>query len=87
MPLLKYPDMGHVQTANRLKLAMWCRFLPSPGSAWIAKSPVVFDTEMAKESCILEAIRTRFNFLGGWSPAVSKKLGWDEPVDNQTKDA
>jgi hypothetical protein len=94
--MMEYPDLDHVVTANRLKLAMWCRFLPSPGSAWIARTPAVFDTQMAKEATILEAIRARFNELGGWSPSLSKKVSWDEPedkyntfvvLDNQRKDA
>jgi hypothetical protein len=85
--MLEYPKMENVRTANRLKLAMWARFLPSPGSAWIGQCSVVFDVMHQAEATTLKAILARFNELGGWSPAVSKKLGWDEPVDNTPRDA
>jgi hypothetical protein len=85
--MMKYPDIGHVRTASRVRLAMWCRFLPSPGSAWIAESPTLFDMMLGYEANVMQAILDRFNELGGWSPSLSKKVSWDEPVDNHTKDA
>jgi hypothetical protein len=76
--LLKYPKLPEVKSANRYKLAVWARYLPSPGSAWITADPMVFDVAMAKELVVLTTIRARFEELGGWSVSLSKLVGWDD---------
>jgi hypothetical protein len=93
---MKYPDLARIRTVSRMQLAIWARFLPSPGSAWIASGPAKFDRMLGYEVVILEAILDRFKELGGWSPSLSKKVTWDEPgdeydtvviLDNLRKDA
>jgi len=59
----KYPTLAQVATADREQLARWSRFLPSPSPA---------------ESEIIHAIMDRFTALGGFTPELSKQIGWGE---------
>ena len=57
-----YPTLEQAERADVIQLGGWCRFLPVPG------------TDEALE--ILNAILDRFQQLGGWTPQLSKHVGW-----------
>jgi len=69
-----YPTLGQVEAADRIQLARWWRFLPSPGESAIGckNFPDVF----AGEAAIQKRIMERFEAMGGWTPEVSKQVGW-----------
>ncbi len=59
---MKYPTIDEVNKADRVQLAKWTRFLPSP--------------ETHDEIEIINRIGERFKQLGGMTPIISKKIGW-----------
>lgn len=59
---MKYPTMEEVERADRLQLARWYRFLPSPQGRGRIK--------------IIDRICERFEELGGMTPEISKAIGW-----------
>lgn len=73
----KYPSMQQVEHATLLQLGGWWRFLPSPGEWAIGGNHAVFEKAMNEEAKVMERIGERIKELGGWTPAVSKALGWE----------
>lgn len=72
-----YPTLEQVEKASLEQLAYWMRYLPSPGSSAIGENHrEVFEGMLQAETIVLEAIATRFKELGGWTPELSKKIGW-----------
>lgn len=65
-----FPTIQEVQEATRERLAFWCRFLPSPP-----------DHECLE---ILNLIIDRFKAVGGFTPTLSKQIGWDNPWSSAT---
>ncbi len=59
---MTYPTLDLVELADRLQICRWYRFLPSP----------VTDQQIA----IMNHLVSRFKELGGFTPAISKHLGW-----------
>ena len=57
-----YPDAETVESADRYTLAKWFRFLVSPRN----------DNEVA----LMNRICDRFQAMGGWTPELSKQIGW-----------
>jgi len=57
-----YPVQEQVEKADREQLARWHRFLPCP--------------ETTEEADIMEEIEERFEAMGGFTPELSKKIGW-----------
>jgi hypothetical protein len=55
--------MEEVEKADREQLCRWYRFLPSPG--WW---PIRID--------VLKRIIERHKEMGGFTPEISKKIGW-----------
>lgn len=66
---MTYPTKEEVERASKEQLAQWYRFLPSPGQNNIEK--------IDSEEEILNSILHRFSKLGGWTPSLSKKVGWE----------
>ena len=73
---MSYPTLQQVEAANRLQLGQWSRFLKSPGHSAIGQMRAEFESVMRKEKRILDRIIERFTALGGFSPAISKTIGW-----------
>lgn len=71
-----YPTLNEVKEADRVQLARWTRFLPSPGSR--ATGDDNFNEVILDESVIMQEICTRFKELGGMTPEISKAIGWEQ---------
>ena len=74
---MKYPTAAQVESADQNTLALWVRFLQSPG--WSAVGRTDFQTVMLAESKIMDRIIKRFEDTGGFTPGISKSIGWDHP--------
>ena len=57
-----YPSMDNVNDADRITICRWWRFLRSPKSE--------------NEQMIMDRIAERFKAFGGFTPEISKQLGW-----------
>ena len=78
---MKYPTMEQVESARIMQLCEWTRFLPSPGQNAIGKDEAwfndeTFDSIMQREVAVMDRILERQKELGGWTPQISKSLGW-----------
>jgi hypothetical protein len=58
-----YPTVDEILKADREQLGRWCRFLPSPTNE--------------DEVKIINVIHSLFLHEGGWTPELSKKIGWE----------
>ena len=59
---MKYPTLKEVESAGRFAVCEWYRFLPSP-----------MNDEQVK---IMNRICERYKELGGFTPEISKVMGW-----------
>lgn len=76
---MSYPTIEQVNAADRYQLCSWWRFLPSPGSRVLARHNYKqedFDRALEAEAKIMDRISERFNEVGGFTPEISKSLGW-----------
>ena len=80
---MSYPTIEQVNEANYETICRWYRFLPSPGSEYIPrsnKSPrsdyEKFDEMLAIEAKIMDRIAERLKEFGGFTPEISKRIGW-----------
>ena len=63
--MMEYPDFVSVDRAGRVRLGEWIRFLP------LARTPL--------DAAKIRRIGERFYEMGGWTPEISKEVGWDRP--------
>jgi len=59
-----YPTIEEINKGTRLEICRWWRFLPSP-----------VNQEQAK---VNQRLKERFDEFGGFTPEISKQLGWSE---------
>ena len=71
---MPYPTMEEVEAASSLQLATWSRRLESPGLR--AAGGPDFEVVFAQEKAVADRIQERFKALGGWTPMLSKAVGW-----------
>ena len=71
---MKYPTMDDVEKASRTQLCSWHRFLESPGAS--ATGDDDFQTVMEAQGLIMDRIQARLKELGGFTPEISKAIGW-----------
>lgn len=84
---MKYPTLDEVNEAGQTQLCRWMRFLPSPGMNAIRAGSGTLTAEWRrqaeeigeKERDILMRIGERHGEGGGFTPAISKAIGWDPP--------
>ena len=57
-----YPSKEQVETADRMQICRWYRFLPSATNTTDAET--------------MDKIVERFKELGGFTPEISKAIGW-----------
>lgn len=69
-----YPTLEQIENASRIQLAIWYRFLPSPGTSAIGRKD--FESVMEEERLLMDRICKRFQDLGGMNPSISKTIGW-----------
>lgn len=58
-----YPTLDEVRKADREQICRWYRFLPSDSKG--------------NDPAIMARIVKRFNDFGGFTPEISKRVGWD----------
>jgi hypothetical protein len=74
---MQYPTLEEVEMADRIQLARWYRFLPSPGRSSVGQDWKTFRHNAASQNVILQRIISRFNEMGGFTPEISKAIGWE----------
>jgi hypothetical protein len=72
---MKYPSLDEVEAADHLQICTWIRRLPSPGASAIG-GPVFYAT-MNAEALVMTRILDRNRDFGGFTPEISKQIGWD----------
>jgi len=60
---MNFPTLERVETADRYTLCMWHRFLPSA---------TTYETVV-----IQDRIFERWKEVGGFTPEISKSIGWE----------
>lgn len=73
--MTQYPSAEQIEAADKNQLGGWIRRLPSPGLWAVERDD--FETVLAAENKAMERILARFRQMGGWSPDVSKAVGWE----------
>jgi len=73
---LPYPTIDEVNSADRLQLGRWVRFVPSPGLGVVGKNMKEYRIVADAEKIVLDRILARFDELGGWDSLLSKEIGW-----------
>lgn len=58
----KYPPLEYVEVADRYMICLWYRRLPSP--------------ENEEQELVMSRVTDRFVELGGFTPEISKSIGW-----------
>lgn len=76
---MTYPTLEEVEAADRYQICKWWRFLPSPGTGAINKNHDTFRNAMRDEGIIMNRIAERFKEVGGFTPEISKSMGWEKP--------
>lgn len=76
---MTYPTLEEVNAASHERICSWVRFLPSPGSSAIGKGDYeAFRKRMEAEKVIMDRICQRLAHLGGFTPQISKAIGWGD---------
>ena len=71
---LSYPTLAEVDAADQEQICRWYRLLCSPGIDVIGTAE--YETVLSRERIIMDRIAERFRKSGGFTPALSKKIGW-----------
>lgn len=73
-----YPTIEQVEKATHYDICKWWRFLPSPGTAVLMLQTVPENAPeiVAVEVAVMDRIAVRLNEFGGFTPEISKALGW-----------
>jgi hypothetical protein len=71
-----YPTLEQVNVAPHIEICRWWRFLPSPGAGSIKNGGKDFDIALESELLIMNRIAERLQELGGFTPEISKAIGW-----------
>ncbi len=71
---MKYPTLDEIEKADRITIARWYRYLPSPGVEYIGEDNFL---EMCNyQALLMNRINERFVEFGGMSPELSKLISW-----------
>lgn len=77
---MNYPSLDEVEAADLRQLCKWYRFLPNPGTGGIGSTE--FNAVLETESAIMNRIAERWYEAGGFTPAISKAIGWEPPIED-----
>lgn len=72
---MTYPTLEEVETASHEQICRWWRFLESPGVSAIGTKE--FETVLERERKVMNRIGERLQAFGGFTPEISKRIGWD----------
>ena len=67
---MNYPTLTEIETADRIQIARWYRFLPSPGANHLSHKH--FLDQCHREASLMDRINERFEELGGMTHEISK---------------
>lgn len=73
---MTYPTLEQVNAADRRQVCTWYRSLASPG--WWAVGKEDFREVLEREAKVMDRICERLKELGGFTPEISKSIGWDK---------
>jgi hypothetical protein len=73
---MKYPTLDEVERADHLQICTWLRRLPSPGLSAV-DNPQLFAATLKAEASVMSRIADRNRDFGGFTPEISKQIGWD----------
>ena len=79
MPSSHYPSLEAVNAADRMQICSWYRFLPSPGTWAIGTDQL--EATLREEAEIMDRIAERFREFGGFTPQISKSIGFSPPTN------
>ena len=71
---MRYPTIDEVNSADHTQICKWARFLDSPGIFAIGRDD--FDEILEREVAIMNRVCERLKEFGGFTPEISKALGW-----------
>lgn len=71
---MEYPTLEQVESADREQLCRWTRFLKSPGMEAAGRPD--FEEVLQAQLKILNRIIERRDSAGGFTPSISKRIGW-----------
>lgn len=73
---MTYPTREQIEAADHEQLCRWHRFLQSPGLGRVGFDD--FEEAMTVEAKKSERIAERLKVFGGFTPEISKRIGWDQ---------
>ena len=71
---MAYPSREQVEAASHEQLCRWWRFQGCPGADRIGYDD--FQDTLEREARIMDRIGERIKEFGGFTPEISKRLGW-----------
>ena len=71
---MKYPTLNEIETADRITIARWYRYLPSPGVNHLGEDN--FLDYCNYETSLMNRINERFEEYGGMNSEISKIIRW-----------
>jgi hypothetical protein len=76
---MNYPSAEQVEAADHEQLCRWTRFLPSPGMYAVGRKD--FEQILESQGKTMDRIVARLKEAGGFTPEISKKIGWSGSAD------
>ena len=73
---MKYPSKERIEEADRIQIARWWRYLPSPGINHINNEDFFEMTQYEAE--LMDLINAKFEKFGGMNSELSKIIGWEK---------
>ena len=73
---MEYPTIEEVEKASHEQICRWWRFLKSPGQSAIGKGRPLFEEIGQREMLVMNRIAERLKEFGGFTPTISKRIGW-----------
>ena len=70
----KYPTLEEIENADRIQIARWYRFLPSPGVSAVGQEDFIEVCNF--EAGLMHRINFRFAAMGGMNHELSKAIAW-----------
>lgn len=72
----KYPTLDEIEQADRITIARWYRYLPSPGVNFLGEDNFLIMCNY--QAMLMNRINERFVELGGMTPELSKLISWKD---------